>query len=459
VATIVPHEADSQGRLLSDASEAATSPLWTVMSAMVPPQPGPKAIPHVWRYAQMRPLLGRAGRLISADEAERRVLMLVNPALRAPFTTDTLFAGLQLILPGETAPAHRHTAFALRFIVEGSGGFTAVGGEKVAMERGDLILTPSWEYHDHGHEGEGEMIWLDGLDLPLWQAIPVSFAEPYARPRFPSERKEGPSRLKYPWSEILALVDQGSQSFASVPYTLRDSAHPLSRTIGASAERIDAGTSAPQRHETASAVYHVVEGRGTTRVGTAELRWERGDTFAIPAWMPYVHAAEEKSYLFRFDDRPLLEAIGAYRCAALEFPEADLRAHPPRSPREMLGGLFFLARTIDKTKAKIQGTLGGYKVTPGLSGYLLEGLGIGEDEFTAAVRELRTDERIAQWVRERSDPSKFEELNRKLSTRGLRDEAHRREFIQRYPLLEARPELRNFFDIIELDDELAFRKA
>lgn len=93
---------------------------------------------------------------------------------------------MQLILPGETAPAHRHRAFALRFIIEGSNGFTAVEGQKIYMEEGDVILTPSWHWHDHGHEGDGPMIWMDGLDIPLYQHLPTHFAEPYKEKRYPS---------------------------------------------------------------------------------------------------------------------------------------------------------------------------------------------------------------------------------------------------------------------------------
>lgn len=315
MASIAPHGKDSLERLFADVGSAATAPLWTVMQAVVPPQPSPRAVPHVWRYEELRPLLGRAGRLIGAEEAERRVLMLVNPALRPPFTTDTLFAGLQMILPGETAPAHRHTAFALRFIIEGSRGFTAVGGEKVTMERGDMILTPSWEFHDHGHDGDGEMVWLDGLDLPVWQSIPVNFAEPYADARYPAAPVAGTSRLKFPWTEIRSQLDALSADFAAVDYRLRQSLAPVSRIIGASAERIDGGARSPARRETASVVYHVVEGEGSSRIGDRDFGWKSGDTFAIPAWMPYTHAARARTYLFRFDDRPLLEAIGAYRSA------------------------------------------------------------------------------------------------------------------------------------------------
>lgn len=450
-------DADSLDRLLSDVSAHAAAPLWTSMRSMVPRQPAPKAVAHVWHYEEFRPLLERATELVGAEQAERRVLMLVNPALKPPYTTDTLFAGLQIILPGETAPAHRHTAFALRFIIEGSGGFTAVGGEKVTMERGDVILTPSWNFHDHGHEGDGPMIWLDGLDLPVWQFVPANFAEDYSQPRYPSQPASGVSRLRYPWSEMVALLDQGTQSFAAIEYNLRDAAQPVSRTLGASAERIDAGTTSPERQETTSAVYHVVEGEGTTRAGEIDLHWRRGDTFAIPAWIPYVHHAAQKTYLFRFDDRPLLDALGAYRSAPLEFPEADLRRHPPRSPRVELGGLVLLARTVDKTKAKIQGTLGGYKVTPGLSGYLLEWLGIDESDFTQAVRELRDDEKIASWVATKCDAAKFSEINAKLNSRAIRDDAHRAQFVPRYPFLADRSDLKNFFDIIEYDDTLTFR--
>lgn len=198
------------------------APLWTALKTVNPPRPAPKSVPAIWRYSELREPLLEAGRIVTAEEAERRVLMLVNPAmsefpplrrpkcvaltcksqpkhyllsspdhvlfpLGSPFTTDTLYAGLQLILPGETAPAHRHRGFALRFIIEGESGFTAVEGQKVYMKKGDLILTPSWHWHDHGHEGQGPMIWLDGLDIPLLQALPVNFVEEYEDHRYPSE--------------------------------------------------------------------------------------------------------------------------------------------------------------------------------------------------------------------------------------------------------------------------------
>ena len=304
---------DSLDRLFSDARAQSAEALWTQMHAMVPPIPAPKALAHVWQWKTMKPLLDRAGALVSAADAERRVFMLVNPALAAPYTTDTLYAGLQLIRPGEVARAHRHVAFALRFIVEGEGAFTAVGGEKVTMQRGDLVLTPSWQYHDHGNESDAPMIWLDGLDLPVYQFFPANFAQPYAQERYPSEPAAGDSPLRYPWEEMQARLDSSDDAFVWAPYAQRGDGTPISRVIGAAAERVAAGASSPERRETAGIVYHVFEGNGTTQAGDVTLRWTRGDTFCIPSWSPYRHTAGDDAYLFRFDDRPVLEAIGAYR--------------------------------------------------------------------------------------------------------------------------------------------------
>lgn len=181
-------------------------PLWSRMSAMVPPSPNPACQPYLWRYSDCLPYLSQAGNLVSETMAERRVLMLVNPAmstytscyncrliveqqlmafLEAPHTTDTLYGGLQWVNPGEVAPAHRHVAYAARFIIEGSG-FTAVEGKKMPLTRGDVVVTPTWHWHDHGNESNAPVVWLDVLNLPLFTYLPVNFAESYAKDRYPS---------------------------------------------------------------------------------------------------------------------------------------------------------------------------------------------------------------------------------------------------------------------------------
>ncbi|HXP92413.1 MAG TPA: cupin domain-containing protein [Candidatus Binatia bacterium] len=302
--------------LRHDARSCEADPLWMAYESVSPSDPTPKATPWVWSYRDLRPLLDRAGRLIGTDKAERRVLMLTNPGIgKIPYTTDTLFAGLQHILPGEVARAHRHVAFALRFIIEGERGFTAVGGEKVTMYPGDVILTPNWEYHDHGNESQGPIVWLDGLDIPIYQAFPVHFTRRYSQARYPSKPAPEHSRLQYPWSEMQAKLDAAPGPFAAIEYRHRQTGGPISLTLGAQAERVDRGARSPRRRQTASCVYHVRSGRGRTQVGDVVLEWAEHDTFAVPAWTAFEHenAGNETVYLFRYDDAPVLKAIGAYR--------------------------------------------------------------------------------------------------------------------------------------------------
>ena len=146
----------------------------------------------------------------------------------APYTTDTLYAGLQLVQPRETAPAHRHTAFACRFIIEGQGGFTAIHGQRVPMRPRDVIVTPQYNWHDHGKKGSDEsggdekpMIWLDGLDFPNFVHFPVHFVEHYADPRYPAEDMEQ-SSFVYPWENMQAQLDNSSDNWVSKPYLKKD---------------------------------------------------------------------------------------------------------------------------------------------------------------------------------------------------------------------------------------------
>lgn len=142
--------------------------------------------------------------------------------------------------------------------------------------------------------------------------------------------------------------------------------------------------------------------------------------------------------------------------APLPYPDADLRAHPPRGPRERLAGLVMMARTVDKLRAKIQGTLGPYKIGPGLSQYLIEWLGLTEDQLTEAVRGAKDDAELARWIESRCDRTTFDDINARFEARGLRDEAHRAEVLPRYPVLEEQPQLRLWFDILEADDRWMF---
>tara|TARA_R110002003_G_scaffold31_7_gene1905 strand:- start:10327 stop:10821 length:495 start_codon:yes stop_codon:yes gene_type:complete len=157
----------------------------------------------------------------------------------APYTTDTIYAGLQLVMPNETAPAHRHTAFACRFIIEGNGGFTAVHGRRIQMQRGDVILTPTWNWHDHGKDGSGPMIWLDGLDLPNFVHYPVHFVEHYAESRYPAENVDSSaSPIVFPWSRMKAKLDSGSGDSTTQRY-LKDNQSESKWYYGAETRNAD----------------------------------------------------------------------------------------------------------------------------------------------------------------------------------------------------------------------------
>ncbi len=311
----IAEQTDNLEQLFKEAVVEHAEPLWPKLGELSPDFPTAKATPYLWSYDRLRPFCERAARLVGTELAERRVFMLVNPSLKPPHSTDTLYAGLQTILPGETARAHRHTPFALRFIIEGERGFTAVEGEKVMMERGDMVLTPSWEWHDHGNEGDTPMIWMDGLDLPLWQILPANFTDHYESLRYPSALLNEASNRKYPWPEMQAKLDAAPGATAEERYRLRTNGAEISATSGASALRLDAGASTAPLRETASAIMHVYEGSGHSRVGDTVLTWKHGDTFAVPAWQTVTHTNDtaQRAYLFRFDDRPLMKALAAYR--------------------------------------------------------------------------------------------------------------------------------------------------
>src|SRR5437016_72156 len=174
------------------------APLWEVLKNLVVNEPRSTCAPAIWHYKDVRPLVAESGDLISAKEAERRVLVLENPALRGQSRiTQSLYAGLQLILPGEIAPAHRHTASAIRFVIDGEGAYTAVEGEKTVMRPGDFVITANWAAHDHGNTSKKPMVWLDVLDVPTVNFFEAAFSEHLNRESQAAERQDGDSLARF----------------------------------------------------------------------------------------------------------------------------------------------------------------------------------------------------------------------------------------------------------------------
>lgn len=319
------------------------APLWESLHALIPRTPATPAKFAKWDYDQVvRPYLMKAARLISAEEAERRVLILENPGLvgRAS-VTHSLYAGIQLIMPGETAPVHRHTQSALRFIIEGHGAYTTVEGEKTLMKPGDFVLTPSWKWHEHGNDTEEPMVWLDGLDIPVVGFFDAGFSETRSadlhvpvKPLNDSAARFGNNMLPVDWhapdthSPIINYPYEQSRDslirlkLAGAPdphhaYKMRfinpaNGGSPLP-TIGAFMQLLPAGFRGAPYRSTDGTVFSVVEGEGESLIGEEVVRWKPRDVFVIPSWCTHAHRAASEAVLFSFSDRPAQRALGLWR--------------------------------------------------------------------------------------------------------------------------------------------------
>jgi gentisate 1,2-dioxygenase len=322
-------------------SKQNMTPLWTVMSGLITPEPKSKCRPFGWKFSEIRDAMMEAGTLITAKEAERRVLILENPGLRGESkTTTSLYAGVQLVLPGEVAPAHRHTQSALRFVLEGSGAYTAVNGEKTIMRPGDFVITPQLAWHDHGNETKEPMFWLDGLDIPIVTLLDTSFAEGLGADMQPVTRETGQSYAEfghnlvpidaprgnivspifnYPYEHARSTLEMMKKANAADPYLgwkLRYT-NPLDGgwampSIGTCIQLLPKGSTESYR-STDATIFTVVEGRGRTRVGDEIIEWGPKDVFVVPSWWNVTHEVDEEAVIFSFSDRPVQEKLGLWR--------------------------------------------------------------------------------------------------------------------------------------------------
>ena len=318
------------------------TPLWEVLGALVPPAPRSPAVPHLWHYAELRDEVMEAARLITAEEAERRVLILENPALRGQSCiTQSLYAGLQLIMPGEVAPAHRHTQSALRLVLDGEGAYTAVDGERTTMRRGDFIITPAWTWHDHGNPGDRPVVWLDGLDIPIVRFLDAGFAERAPLSSQQTLRPEGDALARYgtnmvpldyqpqpadPTRVFVYPFERTRASLIAITHGEPDAHHGFKLryvnpatgaspmpTIGAFAQWLPAGFETREVRVTDGTVHVCLQGRGEVRVADRSWRFEENDVFVVPSWHPLQLRADRDALLFSFSDRPVQQALGLWR--------------------------------------------------------------------------------------------------------------------------------------------------
>lgn len=328
-------------------SKKHMAPLWESLHSLVPQYPSTRCIPAIWRYEDVRDAIMESGDLITSEEAVRRVLILENPGMTGEASiTQTLYAGLQLILPGEVAPSHRHVQSALRFIMEGSGAYTSVDGERTTMRPGDFIITPSWTWHDHGNIGEADggepVVWLDGLDIPLISVLDTGFAENYPEPEQPIIRSDGDSYARYGHNMVPVRHVSKSRTSPIFNYPYDRSREALARlathspvdewdgvklryvdpstggyampTIATFMQLLPANFKGKSYRSTDATVFCVVEGTGVANIGQEVFQFGPRDVFVMPSWTSIsLSAGQGDVVLFSYSDRPVQDTLGLLR--------------------------------------------------------------------------------------------------------------------------------------------------
>lgn len=317
-------------------------PLWPSLRGVLPankPQPQTRAT-H-WSYEALRPLLLKAGELTPIEKAERRVLVLANPGhgLEKMQASAAMYLGMQLLLPGEWAPAHRHTPNAVRMIVEGEGAYTTVDGEQCPMHRGDLILTPTGLWHEHGHEGSEPVVWLDVLDLPLVHYIEASYHidgerqkvkesrgdRAYARggvvptPVFERGNKAYPM-LRYPWAEARAALEaladnQPDLEAVQLTYVNPETGSDAQNILGYYALMLRPGQTLRLPARSPAMVFHLIEGSAEVRVEQQRFAMAEADTCCAPGYTPVTlvtPSASAPAFFFIADETPLHKKLGVF---------------------------------------------------------------------------------------------------------------------------------------------------
>jgi gentisate 1,2-dioxygenase len=317
-------------------------PLWPSLRGVLPPKvPTRQTQPTHWAYKTLKPLLLKAGELTPIEKAERRVLVMANPGhgLDKMQASSAIYLGMQLLLPGEWAPSHRHTPNAVRMIVEGEGAYTTVDGQKCPMSRGDLILTPTGLWHEHGHDGTDPVIWLDVLDLPLMYYMEVSYHingdrqkilpgqgdRQYAQggvvPTQMFERSGNPyPMLRYPWAQAKAALlsiaqDQPALEQVQVAYVNPETGRDVENVLGFYALMLRPGQTLRLPARSPAQVFHVIEGGVQASVVGKTFDLAEADTCCAPGYEAVTlknQRTDQPSFVFVADESPLHRKLGVY---------------------------------------------------------------------------------------------------------------------------------------------------
>lgn len=325
-------------------------PLWESIHSLNTMEPKAKPIPYLWKKELLLRNLEEAAELLELGKgADRRALFLINPGMKdlEPYgwggATQTLYAAIQAVKPGEIATAHRHTTTALRFILKGHGGKGRVNGEKITFEPGDYLITPSWTWHDHTNEGNETVIWMDCLDSPFTLFMNVCFTEPYPEKQqhllvpddYSSKRYQGgmirpisdrtPNAAplgRYTWDstkrglEGLSQFEPDVYDGYAIEYINPSTGKDANDRIGARMQMLPPKFQGKAHRHVHSNVYHAFKGQGYTIMNGVKFEWSEGDFFVIPSWTWHEHvntSETEECYLFSTNDLPIMEAFNFER--------------------------------------------------------------------------------------------------------------------------------------------------
>jgi gentisate 1,2-dioxygenase len=297
------------------------APGWAKKVASLWSEPKKNFAPAHWKYEQARGALDAAGRLINTELAERRNLILYNPISDASYgTLRTMVAAYQMIMPGEWARSHRHTPNALRLILDSEPGtYTEVDGVKIAMEPGDVLLTPNWCAHGHGNNSRACAYWLDFLDVPLVQLLEPMFFEPNeeegddGKDATSSVPPTKDSPFVFTLSDTLKRLDAAKAEPSGSFGTHVELGTPAMDTIGLHMMRLTPRVKTAPLQTTANNIYAIVKGSGATTIDGERFEWKRGDVIAAPAWRPHSHEAADDALMLRVTDEPVMQRLGFLR--------------------------------------------------------------------------------------------------------------------------------------------------
>ena len=287
---------------------------WSHRGAARSAEPSSPYLTYVWRYRECRAALEAASKLISSEEAGRRILNFRNPIAGNPLgAARTLLHAYQLVLPGETAPSHRHTAHALRVILDGRKMYSVVNGEKTLMETGDVVLTPGGTWHSHIHDGDETACWIDGLDVPLVNALQLATWEPHPDryEKVQAVVEETPMRFSH--AAIQRRLDQAKPDPEGYFGRRIRLEAPTMPTLGLTVERLEAGQKTRRWRTNANTSFCIMGGRGASFIDGEKIEWGFGDIFIAPTWRWIEHQVERDAQIFSMSDEPLLRWAQYYK--------------------------------------------------------------------------------------------------------------------------------------------------